>query len=342
MFSPIAMPGVKRRIRRLPHGRELLFLCALAVGSAAGAAYASQQGGARPAPAATEDDWLPLGLESYEPSTFGYTKNSDDVAFENLTLSVKFPLLPKFTRRRWHDVDQIFLSFTGYWGFYIGTRPSGPVVGKEYNPQVFWQRNLRCQSDWQGKYRPAPMYGGTAQPSGTEYNCFFAIGYNHDSDGQIIDSPGQYLATENAQGTEAANDALSRRWDYIRITGRYIPYWTRTDRVTIYPTFKYFFNYRELYQWEHPAEGKPRKEVDGLSVYVKFKRRVAGFDGKIALRYATGYQDAFRFNTVRVELGAAVFELPIVIWAQKGYMSDLAQYYRNVTGYGVELEIGAF
>lgn len=316
----------------------------LALGSVLTLAQASAPGGTQPGSGGSEEDWLPLGLESYEPSTFGYTKNSDDVAFENLRLSVKFPLIPRFTRRRWGDIDQIFLSFTGYWGFYISTRPSGPVVGKEYNPQLFWQHNLSCRTDWAGKYRPVPMYGGTAQPVGSSRNCYFAIGYNHDSDGQIIDSAGQYLATERAQGAEAANDAISRRWDYIRVTGRYIPYWTRTGRVTIYPTFKYFLSYavRELHPWEHPPDGKPRREVDGLSVFVKFKRRVGRFDGKLALRYATGYQRPFRFNTVRVEAGIVVWELPIVFWAQKGYMSDLAQYYRNVTGYGVELQIGAF
>ena len=307
-------------------------------------AHASVEAGTRSEARADQNDWLPLGLESYEPSSFGYTKNSDDVSFESLKLSVKFPILPRFTRRRWHDADQIFLSFTGYWGFYIGTRPSGPVVGKEYNPQIFWQHNLYCHRNSDGKYRPVPMYGGTSQPLDTDRNCYFSIGYNHDSNGQTIDAPSQYLAAQREHGTEAANDAISRRWDYILITGRYIPYWTRTDRITVYPIFKLFLNYgaRELHPWEHPADGKARREVDGLGMLVKFKHQVAGFDGKVALRYATGYRHAFKFNTVRLELGIVVLELPIVFWAQKGYMSDLSQYYRNVTGYGVELEIGAF
>jgi hypothetical protein len=33
---------------------------------------------------------LPLGLQSYEPSAFGYTKFNNDVSYENVQLSVKF------------------------------------------------------------------------------------------------------------------------------------------------------------------------------------------------------------------------------------------------------------
>lgn len=289
-------------------------------------------------------EWLPLGLESYEPSAFGYTKNNDDVSFENIKISVKFPIMPKATLSHWGEKNKVFVSFTGYWGFYITTRHSGPVVGKEYNPQLFFQHNFSCKGAMEHRYAPDPIYGGAE-----EGNCHWAVGYNHDSNGQIIDSPGQYLQTQSGQGTEAANDAISRGWDYIRLTGRYILPLDLADRISVYPDLKYFLvdgllqkEQEELHYWEHPADGKGRREVDGVGVLVKYQHLFDGRDTKLVLGYTTGYKDPFRFSTVRLEAGVVVCELPIVFWAEKGYMSDLTQYYRNVTGYGVQLEIGGF
>jgi hypothetical protein len=292
----------------------------------------------------------PFGLQSYEPSAFGKTKNNDDVGFINIDISVKFPLAPTILHEHGVDDNRFFFSFTGRWGFYLGTRESGPVVGKEYNPQLFWQHLESCPDNFIStrSYGEVPprLTQNAAGP------CYFMFGYNHDSNGQIIDSPGQYAQTVRSQGTDAALDAISRGWDFIRFTAKYIPYSSAKDEVSLYPQLKYFLadgllqgKQEELHYWENPPDGKPRKQVDGLGFLVKFKRRLGSDiigDGKLAVIYDTGYQDPFRFNTVRVEAGIQIFQLPIVFWAQKGYMSDLSQYYRNVTGYGLQIEIGSF
>jgi hypothetical protein len=303
---------------------------------------------------------LPLGLQSYEPSAFGYTKNNDDVGFYNIKLSVKFPLAPVQTAKWFGDENRFFLSFTGYWGFYIGDRYSSPVVGKEYNPQLFWQHSFLCDPD-RALFTPGPVFGGSSsgiEPRTRESNpqpmsCYIAIGYNHDSNGQIIDSLDQYLAAQNAHGAEAANDSISRGWDYISISGK-VQHSINSNQFSLYPQFKYFLSDglaqgppEELHSWEHPGDAKPRKEVDGLGLIAKWRFQLGSprnvfNDGKFAVRYGTGYQDAFKFSTVRIEAGIQFLQLPIVVWTQRGYMSDLSQYYRNVTGYGVEFEIGAF
>jgi hypothetical protein len=326
-------------IRR--RGQALLLIVTvslLATGArAAGRAAAEPSSG-------DQDEWLPLGLESYEPSAFGYTKNNDDVSFENIKISVKFPVMPRATLRHWGEANRVFFSFTGYWGFYTFTRPSAPVVGKEYNPQLFFQHEVACQGALQGGYGVNRVYGGTEHDG-----CYWAVGYNHDSNGQIIDSPGLYLETQRDHGTEAANDAISRGWDYIRLNGRYIVSLGPRDRLSIYPDLKYFLidgliqkEQEELHDWEHPPDGKERREVDGVGVLTKYQHEFGGRDTKFVLEYTTGYKDPFRYSTVRLEAGVVVLELPIVVWAEKGYVSDLAQYYRNVTGYGVQIEIGAF
>ena len=337
--------GSKEEARAPVYRGVRIVVLILALGGIAAAAHAADRAGAK---SASDDyeEWRPLGLESYEPSAFGYTKNNDDASFENIKISVKFPIMPKATRRHWRKGNHVFFSFTGYWALYIWTRHSGPVVGKEYNPQLFFQHEFSCRGALESSYAPQPTYGGSERD-----NCYVGAGYDHDSNGQIIDSPGQYHETQREQGTEAADDAISRGWDYIRLMGRYVvpvpgqhPY-----EISIYPTIKYFLadgllqrHQEELHYWENPPDGKPRREVDGVSVLAKYRRLFGGRDTKIVLGYTTGYKDPFSFSTVRVEVGVVLFELPIVFWAQKGYMSDLSQYYRNVTGYGAEVEIGAF
>jgi hypothetical protein len=319
----------------------------------AGAAATDAEGTAGTAPAAStaSREWLPLGLQSFEPSALGHQKNNDDVAYYNIKLSVKFPLMPNTTKNWGEGNNRFFFAFTGVLGFYVDTRNSGPVVGKEYNPQLFWEHRVTCNAD---QFNPAQSVGqanhDTRYP---RYDCYFMLGYNHDSNGQIINSLDQYVQTQHSQGTEAANDAISRGWDYLGLTGKYVvPLSSTMNRLSLYPSLKFFLSDgllqgepEELHDWEHPSDGKPRKEVDGIGLLAKYQRHINwNFigDGKVAIRYSTGYQVPFRYSTVRIEAGIQVLQLPIVVWTQKGYMSDLSQYYRNVTGYGLEIEIGAF
>ncbi|MBS0373721.1 MAG: phospholipase A [Proteobacteria bacterium] len=299
------------------------------------------------------DPALPLGLQSYEPSAFGYMKQSDDVGTYNIKISVKFPLAPQRTCRLWGDQNRLYFAFTGYWDFYIGSRHSSPVVGKEYSPQLFWQHYLPARRA--DEFHALPSYGeGSAGHAPAGRHDYWALGYAHDSNGQSIDSLAQFQEAQRSQGDEAARDALSRGWDYAFVNAKFTLHSDESHRLTVYPSLRYFLprgllqgRAEELHDWERPADGKLRKAVDGLALLGKFQWTTRsdpdGFgDAKIALRYATGYQDPFRHSTLRVEAGLQVLQLPIVLWAQNGYLSDLAQYYRRVSAYGIELEIGAF
>ena len=65
-------------------------------------------------------------------------------------------------------------------------------------------------------------------------------------------------------------------------------------------------------------------------------------DWKLALLYTTGYRDIFRNNSVRLEAGIKILQLPVIIWTSHGYNSDLIRYYKNVKAAGIAFEIGAF
>lgn len=284
-------------------------------------------------------------IEPYEPNAFGYTSNKIDDPFWNIRLSIKFALIPELMKKT-SDHNHLYFSFTGYWGFYITSRPSGPVVGKEYNPQLFFSHDFSnyCASD--GKYFVDKVYLGQSQ---NPTDCYFAIGYNHDSNGQVASSLEQFNLVQRDQGTRAAYDAISRGWDYIRLTAKFVPHWTGSNKLSVYPTFKFFLpdgllqgTSEELHDWERPLDGKERKEVDGASVLAKWQSHLWSLPTKVAVNYTTGYKNPFKYNTVRLEAGVALAGLPIVAWAQNGYMSDLAQYYRRTNGYGIQVELGTF
>ena len=47
-------------------------------------------------------------------------------------------------------------------------------------------------------------------------------------------------------------------------------------------------------------------------------------------------------NTLRVEAGVHAYQFPFSIWVQKGYGSDLAQYYKKVSSWGIEVQLGSY
>jgi hypothetical protein len=106
----------------------------------------------------------------------------------------------------------------------------------------------------------------------------------------------------------------------------------------------------EYNSWENDPQGKPRRAVDGVTGLLEYHDDWSTSGARIitlshrflALKYQTGYQSLFKYSTVRLEAGAQLGELPLAVWVQTGYMSDLANYYRNVTSFGIEARIVRF
>ena len=280
---------------------------------------------------------MPLGLEAYEPNAFGYTKNNDDVHYENFKVSIEIQLMRQHT----NDQNRAYFSFTGVFAFYIGDRESGPVVGQEYNPQFFYKHLWSCNK------------GDKSTGSGDDERCYFTVGYNHDSNGQIIESPGQFIETARNQSYAAAYDGISRGWDYIGINSKFvIPNQNLGGKVALYPMFKYFLahgllqgNPEELHHdWEHPPDAKTRREVDGVSLLTKYQPTIGPLGANLGVGFTTGYEHSLKYNTIRFEAGCnlPILDLPITFWVQNGYMSDLSRYYQRVKGYGVQVEIASF
>ena len=150
-------------------------------------------------------------------------------------------------------------------------------------------------------------------------------------------------------------DNVSRGWDYVEATWKKaFPVGERSQMSSMYVQLKYFLprgflqGRPEQYEsWEMHPEGKPRKAVNGVAAIFKHEFGNLKLDGwldkpKVAIVYETGYSPALRHHTYRVEGGIKFLELPLGIWVQRGYGSDLAQYYKTVTSWGLQVEIGSF
>lgn len=262
-------------------------------------------------------------LESYEPNTVGFTKDSDDDGFLDVKLSLIYPLAPQLTR------DHLYFAATVRFAQYLGTRESSPVIGKRFNPKLIWRQFTS------GK---APLF--------MDYVDF---AYAHESNGQSITTPEEFAFEVQRQvavgnRADAAKDFISRGWDYVEVASKHsLPH--QPGELTLYTSFRYFLSdgllqgkAEEYKSWENDAEGKPRKDVQGIAALLKLERFDLG--AKFALGWETGYGEPFRYNTLRLEARKNLLELPLLLFYQNGYNSDLAQYYKRVSTIGIALELG--
>jgi hypothetical protein len=277
-------------------------------------------------------------LCTYEPNTIGYTHDSDDTGFMDFKLSVRYQLFPVWITRGQNylneglgDKSALYFAFTGRFGQYLGVRDSSPVVGKRFNPKIFYRTWID-----------------------DNHESYVDVAFAHESNGQSIDSPVEYQAARStSQEVNAVDDQLSRGWDYLELVWKSIPLKDENKGTLMtFVTLKYFLPYgplqghaEEYNAWENNPQGKPRRRVNGVAGMIKYigKGEWKVFtDIKTAVQYETGYLEPFRFNTWRFEVGSKFLQLPVTLWWQSGYNSDLAHYYKKVNSYGIEAEIGSF
>lgn len=300
-------------------------------------------------------------VQEYEPTTLGYTWQSDDEPHVDFTLSLKAPLFQSLLCGVSGGRGHLYLAFTGRFALYVHTRHSGPVIGREYNPKLLWRfvdANDRVSS--MGTYNNQPI---------EEFARYLDIAYAHSSDGQTIDTLQEYEIQSSQSGSARdALDYISRGWDYLEVAAKTTIHDAalRDGDLAIYPDLKFFLRHgllegvpEEYHSWERDSTLRPRHAFDGVSVtfeYRPFAERIDPRSGiaprglaertlvsmRFELTYTTGYDPVARYNTVRGEVGIAPFGLPLALWIQDGYMSSLARYYRKTTAGGIELRFIEF
>ena len=297
---------------------------------------------------AAADDARITPLEPYEPTTLGFTWDSDDVRFLDFKLSVKFPFMPErlCSIDALHD-SRFYFAATARFAQYLGTRDSSPVIGKRFNPKFIW-RQLTDPAD-KSSTDDECKRKGRDKPG-----AYFDVAFGHESNGQSVDSlQGFEDAVSRAERPAFARDNISRGWDYLELITKKSTSVHR-DTLSGYLTLKYFLprgplqGVAEEYNvWENDPEGKPRRRVHGISFLLKYQSLWDPHNNwfrhpKFALGYETGYSRTFRHNTLRGEIGGKFWEIPITAFAQTGYGNDLALYYKKASSVGAMIEIASF
>lgn len=284
------------------------------------------------------------GLTSYEPNRIGWTFDDNDVdeGFLDATVSLKYPFLHDGYYSNERFDGGLYFAFTGRFGQYIESRDSSPVVGKRFNPKLFWRY-------WLG-----------------DDSRYIDFGLAHESNGQNIHSGESYRRAREelilrGQNPDFARDYISRGWDYLSLDWRHTLHdWNGT--LNTYLNLKYFLDDgpfqgepEEYNDWEGDGVRR-RKEYDGVSLLAKYEfgggfclggGAAADDTGwsldvclqKAAWQYTTGYDDLFDNNTNRLEFTVDLWSFPVMFWGQTGYNSDLVDYYRRVDSWGISLEL---
>jgi hypothetical protein len=282
-------------------------------------------------------------IEAYEPNRLGYTWQDDDVPYVDFTVSLKYQLFRALTARltcgkppvpedcRDQQHWEAYLAFTGRFGFYVRTRPSDPVILRNYTPKLLL------------RYTPDPASPGIL-------SSYLDFAYAHESNGQTTADPARYRFEQRvSERPEFALDEVSRGWDYFQIAGKKTLLTKQEHSIAGYLDLRFFMpdgfiqgTPEEYHDWENDPDGRPRREFHGVLAAAEYNWRRdfgSGYllaDPRFLIQYETGYDPAFRFHTIRAETGARVFDFPVGIWVERGYGHGLARYYKRDTAYGFE------
>lgn len=226
---------------------------------------------------------------------------------------------------------QLYLAFTGRFSQYIFERDSAPVVARTFNPAIFYR------------------FWSSARN-------YLDVEFGHESNGQRIHSPDalwreQQEYIRDGEPAFYARDSLSRGWDYMALTWQrsWGTQWSSQLRA------RHFLNHgplqgkaEEYNTWEDGGtRNRPRRQYDGLSLGLRYEFSTSPCllgDSHVCFRnlkyrFDTGYSAPFDNNTSTLELTTDFFGIPIQLWAKTGYNTNLVDYYRHTTSWGLGIEL---
>ncbi|SET12800.1 hypothetical protein [Thalassotalea agarivorans] len=270
-----------------------------------------------------------IKLQSFEPNTIGINYTRDE-AFIDVLLSQMYPMFHSgiYSEDNSHG---LYFAVSVRFGFYWGTRDSSPVIGKRFNPEMFYRF-------WLGKQ-----------------DHYIDATFGHESNGQSINSEQAYLqAQQDLDEPEHAIDYISRGYDYVgtRYFYEHKNAFNINFDVSHMVNLRYFLEdgplqgeIEQYYPFEDQHNQLEIRQVNGIF----YQARLSSFasetfrDLKININYITGYKNPFKYNTVELELTKGIFDdIPITLFFRTGYNSDLAHFYVQDNSYGIKLELKTF
>lgn len=291
-----------------------------------------------------------LYLESFEYNTVSYTNDSDDEGFMDFTISQRYPLrfieylYPFISGQQYnittsgdtinHRINPYYFSlhfaFTGRFAQYIGSRDSGPVIGKRFNPFLFIE------------------YSHPDRP-----NSKYRFGYGHESNGQSINDSTTFLsaAYNNEENINETIDYISRGWDYWSASAT-ICFLPESENIVLFTdlSLRYYLKKgilqggnEEYRTWERDWSGRnlQRNDVSGISIAAECVIDKA-LVNKIRVSAETGIKNTLRYNSIRAQISINQALFPLYLSYANGYNGDLAQFGKRNSSFSVGLLFSTF
>ena len=247
-------------------------------------------------------------------------------------------------------INDLYLSFTGKFDFYMFTRDSSPVINRTSNPAIHWKYGWQVGDE-------------TAAPAGRKNTYSIDLGVEHRSNGQVTDaaakdtnpaSPtfGKFLTQiEYEKGNYKYFDGISRDSNYVSIT----PGWAYSiyadgkkqyDRDKLEIEGKVYFTDDSDVTWgPYAGAGRRFRDYDLVRVYFShtqalpfswFKDATAGFEYAIGAKaFATDSIDLYLI----VPLYVGEWKFPFIVRSHFGPMDRLADYTRSLSSVGFGLAL---
>ncbi|ARD45129.1 hypothetical protein [Colwellia sp. PAMC 21821] len=219
-----------------------------------------------------------------------------------------------------------YLSYTGQFDFYMGTRHSGPVVNRISNPAIHFQWLL---------------------PKEDILFNYVDIGVEHRSDGQTIENHWRNrdgkLRTQEAYETNDYEyfDGLSRGANYINFS---IGKNNNISNISWQISAKYYWHQDSDVNWGPLAnKGIKFEDYDLINISLNYPLDMSFWlfkDAKLSGLYRFGkeFTDADSLDvSLLLPLKSERIDLPIFIKAHFGPFENLSNYTRSVTNVGVGL-----
>lgn len=271
-----------------------------------------------------------LRLQAHEPSYLVARNTEGDENAFRVHYSLRYMLDPEFD-----DEDAIYLKFNGAFDFYMGTRPSSPVVNRLSNIGLHYRCRLgenRVWGDWRLDW--------------------LDVGLEHRSNGQTTDvlAPAEALAAQNAY---AANnrpffDSVSRGSDYVSLetkAGREVG----AGSLAAYAKLKLYFSQHSDVTWGPLARrGVSVSDYDRVTLTARYgfdrdKKTVGATEASLTWTLGDGGlatdSASLDFMYVHEIFGLVI---PVYVRYHVGPMNTLSDYTRSqkTIGVGVKFHPG--
>jgi hypothetical protein len=249
--------------------------------------------------------------------------------------------------------DNVSISYTGGFDFYVGSLESGPVHNTLFNPAINVTSTNNAKDGFI-EYRFSLEHESNGQDVFTENT--------RDTKAEALRMNNQGMTVE--QSKAIANRLISRSSNFVSIGTLYTfngdDYNSSRCRQELWSCIDmhvklrvYSFDIEEVNQWELPGQPLPdQRDYQGTSLTFEKSWGLTSDKASpkygVAFTYVTGeiFQNPFKKSTFKIEaysnwetsLFKRQYIIPLIIKAQTGYMDELYNFYEKKTRYFAGLQ----